>query len=178
MSTSAVPALAYCGKAPLLAEKVVKSLAARKKMVVGAESCTAGLASDFIASIPGASDVFWGCFVTYSADAKVKLLGVQEDQIEAHGLVSRPVALAMAEGALEKSGAFWAFSITGFAGPSGGSERAPVGTVWIGIAGRDGASGALRSDAKRFLFSGSRNEIREAAAVAALQEVLERVNRA
>jgi len=172
------PALAYLGQAPLLAEKVVRSLAARKKMIAAAESCTAGLASAFIASVPGASNVFWGSFVTYTADAKVKTLGVQEELIEQYGAVSRPVALAMAEAALEKSGAFWAFSITGFAGPDGGSVDVPVGTVWIGVAGRDGElADCLRSDARMFLFAGDRNEVREAAVTVALQEILEQINR-
>ena len=159
-----------------LAEDIVKVLSGRKKMICGAESCTAGLVSDFIASIPGASNVLWGSFVTYTVDAKVRMLGVPEELIKEHGVVSRPVALAMAEGALNKSGAFWAFSVTGFAGP-GGDDRVPVGTVWIGNAGRDGEpSGSLWSEAKRFVFSGSRNEVRRAAAAAVLQELLERIN--
>jgi len=159
-----------------LAEEIVKSLSARKKTIAAAESCTAGLASDFIARIPGASNVFWGSFVTYTADAKIRMLGVPEKLIKEHGVVSRPVALAMAEGALEKSGAFWAFSVTGFAGP-GGDGTVPVGAVWIAVAGRDGElSGSLRSEAKMHHFSGSRNEVREAAAAAALQELLERIN--
>jgi len=176
-----IPALAYTGLAPALAEDVVRCLAARKKMIAAAESCTAGLASDFIARVPGASNVFWGSFVSYTPDAKQKMLGVQAELLEKHGAVSRPVALAMAGSALEKSGAFWAFSITGFAGPDGG--ELPVGTVWVGIAGRDGRpldgkpSGCVYSDAKMFHFGGSRNEVREAAAAVALQELLERINR-
>jgi len=179
------PAALYLGRAPVLAEELVKTLTARKKMIAAAESCTAGLAADFIARIPGASNVFWGSFVTYTADAKIKMLGVPEKLIKEHGAVSRPVALAMAEGALEKSGACWAFSVTGLAGPGGDSgapmgtpagvpTEIPVGTVWIGIAGRGAAAGP---EAKVFLFSGSRNEIREAAAAVALQELLKRINR-
>ena len=168
---------AYLGRAPALAEELVKSLASRRKIIAAAESCTAGMASDFIARVPGASNVFWGSFVSYTPDAKLKMLGVQAALLEEHGAVSRPVALAMAEGALKKSGAFWALSVTGFAGPDGGSEAVPVGTVWIGIAGRDGEpSGAVHSTAKMFLFSGNRNEVREAAAAAALQEILERAD--
>ena len=97
-----------------------------------------------------------------------------QELIEKHGAVSRPIALAMAEGALEKSGACWAFSVTGLAGPDGDGSQAPVGTVWIGIARRDG-EGRLGSEAKRFFFPGPRNELRRAAAAAALQELLERV---
>ena len=172
---------AYMSRALSLAEELVKSLALKKETVAAAESCTAGLASDFIARIPGASNVFWGSFVSYTPDAKVRMLGVPEELIEKYGAVSRPVALAMAEGALKKSGAFWAFSVTGVAGP-GGDGGIPAGTVWIGLAsviapataGREG-EGSLWSEAKEFLFRGSRNEVREAAALAALQELLERV---
>jgi len=170
-----MPALAYFGRAQALAEEVVRSLAARKKKIAVAESCTAGLASDFITRVPGASNVFWGSFVTYTSDAKIKMLGVPEELIEAYGEVSRPVALAMAAGALEKSDASWTFSVTGIAGPGGGSAGVPVGTIWVAVAGRDGDYSW--SEAKKFFFVGGRNEVREAAAAIALQELLERINR-
>ncbi|MDR1804268.1 MAG: CinA family protein [Treponema sp.] len=157
-----------------IAEELIRLLTARGKMIALAESCTAGLAADMIARFPGASKVLWGSFVTYTADAKTRMLGVPKELIEAHGAVSRPVALAMAEGALERSGASWAVSITGLAGPGGeGAEGAPVGTVWIGLAGIAGAG--ARPEAKRFLFEGSRNEVRAAAATAALKKLLERI---
>jgi PncC family amidohydrolase len=165
------------GQGRILAERVVKSLCVQKKTIAAAESCTAGLAADFIARIPGASDVFWGSFVVYTVDAKVKMLGISEELIEKHGAVSQAVALAMAEEALNKSGASWAFSITGLAGPGGDGTLTPLGTVWIGTACRDReSSGFMRSEAKNFLFSGSRNEVREAAAAAALEEILELIN--
>jgi len=110
------------------------------------------------------------------ADAKTEMLGVSGDLIKKEGAVSRAVALAMAEGALKKSGASWAFSITGLAGPgkADGFDRdtseVPIGTVWIGIAGKE-----IQSEAKMFRFSGSRNEVRKAAAIAALKEVLESI---
>ena len=157
-----------------LAEEIVKSLAGRGELVA-AESCTAGLASSFIARVPGASKVFWGSFVTYTADAKVKMLGVPESLIKKNGAVSRPVALAMAEGALKKSGADFAFSITGLAGPDGDDSGLPVGTVWIGLAGCFGETANLLSEAALFRFSGLRNEVREAAAAAALEEVLKKL---
>jgi PncC family amidohydrolase len=170
---------------PETAEEIVRILASGGKMIAAAESCTAGLAADLIARIPGASRVFWGSFVTYMADAKTKMLGVSGELIKKEGAVSRAVALAMAEGAIKKSGASWAFSITGLAGPSGGladgradgkaeDSEVPVGTVWIGIAGKSGGN-EIRSEAKMFCFTGSRNEIREAAAKAALEEVLENI---
>jgi len=156
----------------------VESLGSRGETAAGAESCTAGLTADLITRIPGASKVFWGSFVSYTADAKIKMLGVSKELIEKHGEVSRPVALAMAEGALERSSAFWAFSVTGLAGPGGDSSGTPVGTIWIGVAGRDGkTSGPLRSEAKKFFFKGNRNEVREAAAIAALSELLKRIKK-
>jgi len=164
------------------AERIVKLLSARKETLAAAESCTAGLASDLIARISGASNVFWGSFITYTADAKIRMLGVSEELIAKYGAVSEAVALAMAEGALLKSGASWAFSVTGLAGPSGDgftggdSGVIPVGTVWIGLARRENEnSGQLRSEAKMFHFSGSRNEVRAAAAAAALEELLQRL---
>ena len=159
----------------------MKKLTARKETFAAAESCTAGLASDFIARIPGASDVFWGSFVTYTPDAKMKMLGVPEECIRQNGAVSRPVALAMAEGAIERSGASWAFSVTGLAGPGGDGSGTAVGTIWIGIARRvitrldENSRSSLRSRAKMYFFSGSRNEIREAAVAAAFGELLETI---
>jgi PncC family amidohydrolase len=153
-------------------------------MIAAAESCTAGLAADLIARVPGASRVFWGSFVTYSPDAKTRMLGVSGELLKKEGAVSRAVALAMVEGALEKSGASWAFSITGLAGPAGshaggmaGDSSAadvPIGTVWVGIAGKGGGKG-IQSGAKMFRFTGSRNEVREAAAKTALEEVLKKI---
>jgi len=152
------------------AEEIVKILTARGEIIVAAESCTAGLAADLIAGVPGASGVFWGSFVTYRAEAKTEMLGVSGDLIQKEGAVSRAVALAMAEGALKKSGASWAFSVTGLAGPTGEDSDVPIGTVWIGIAGKE-----MQSEAIMFRFTGSRNEVRKTAAAAALKEVLERI---
>jgi len=102
------------------------------------------------------------------------MLGVNRELIQKEGAVSRAVALAMAEGALKKSGASWAFSVTGLAGPTGDSFDVPIGTVWVGIASK--LSGKdMRSEAKMFSFTGSRKEVRETAAMAALEEVLERI---
>ena len=148
-------------------------------MIAAAESCTAGLAADLIVRVPGASRVFWGSFVTYSPDAKVSMLGLSGELLKKEGVVSRAVALAMAEGALEKSGASLAFSITGLAGPkadglAGDTSEVPIGTVWIGIAVKGGDNG-IQSGAKMFRFTGSRNEVRKAAAKAALEEVLKEI---
>jgi len=106
------------------------------------------------------------------------MLGISGDLIQKEGAVSRPVALAMAEGALKKSGASWAFSITGLAGPAGDPSPAmaavPIGTVWVGVA-RIGSCKEMRSEAKMFRFKGSRNIVRKTAAITALKEVLEMI---
>jgi len=159
---------------PEIAKELVRILASGGKSIAAAESCTAGLAADLIARVPGASRVFWGSFVTYSPDAKVRMLGVSGELLKKEGAVSRGVALAMAEGALKKSGASWAFSITGLAGPTGDASEVPIGTIWVGIAGKDSGK-EIQSEAKMFCFEGSRNEVRKAAAKAALEEVLERI---
>jgi PncC family amidohydrolase len=158
-----------------LAEEVIRRLCAGGKTIALAESCTAGLVADFLARIPGASKVFWGSFVTYMVDAKIKMLEVPEELIKTHGTVSRPVALAMAQEAIKKSGASLALSVTGLAGPEGDASGVPTGTVWIGIADCAGQSN-IHSEAKLFSFKGSRNEVREAAAATMLKEVLLRIN--
>ncbi|MCB1490860.1 MAG: CinA family protein [Rhodobiaceae bacterium] len=105
-------------------------------MLATAESCTGGLICAVLTEIPGSSDVVERGFVTYSNAAKTELLGVPADLIATHGAVSAPVARAMAEGALARSGADIAVSVTGVAGPGGGSAQKPVGLVYAGIAGK------------------------------------------
>ena len=159
----------FLGKAPLLAGELVKKLSLRGESIASAESCTAGLGAAHIAAIPGASMVLWGSFVCYGVESKHKMLGIPEDAIKAHGPVSRPIALAMAEAALEKSGASWAFSITGLAGPAADAYGSPVGTVWVGIACK---KNHIASYAVGFLIEGSRNDVRESAAAIAFNEIL------
>lgn len=109
-------------------------LAKRQGAIVAtAESCTGGLISGAITEIPGSSDIFDRGFVTYSNEAKMMMLGVPEELIQQHGAVSEDVALAMAQGALERSAANLAVSVTGIAGP-GGSEHKPEGRVCFGLA--------------------------------------------
>jgi nicotinamide-nucleotide amidase len=131
-----------------------------------AESCTGGLLGARLTEIPGSSDVFVGGVVTYANEMKTALLGVPPELIAAHGSVSEPVAAAMARGALERLAVPVAVSVTGIAGPAGGSESKPVGTVCFGFA-NDG-----RSETRRTVFPGSRHEIRARAAQAALFLVL------
>ncbi|WP_309489729.1 competence/damage-inducible protein A [Oceaniferula flava] len=117
-----------------LEQVLVRLLSEQGKKLALAESCTGGRIASRVTDVSGASQVFTHGFVTYANEAKVEMLGVPADVIERHGAVSEEVAIAMAEGALKSSGADIAASVTGIAGPTGGTEDKPVGTVWIGIA--------------------------------------------
>ncbi len=116
---------------------IVRLLTARKQTLALAESCTGGGISNRLTNVPGASAVLLAGLVTYSNDAKVKFLGVRAETLAVHGAVSEAVAREMAEGARRETGADYALSITGIAGPGGGSEVKPVGTVFIGFASAD-----------------------------------------
>jgi nicotinamide-nucleotide amidase len=129
-------------------------LRARHATVAVAESCTGGMLGARITSTPGSSDYFSGGFITYSNLLKSQLLGVSTETLERYGAVSSQTAEAMAAGARERTGATYAISITGVAGPDGGSEEKPVGLVYIGIAGPEGTVAVNR----RFL--GDRQRIR------------------
>ena len=114
-------------------------LRAAGSTLTAAESCTGGLFSQRITAVPGSSDYFLGAAITYSNALKTQLVGVPPGMIAEHGAVSEPVARAMAEGARRTLGSDWAVGITGVAGPGGGSEAKPVGTVHVAVAGpRDG----------------------------------------
>jgi len=149
----------------LVAEAREKSL-----RLVAAESCTGGLVAGAICSISGASDVFERGFVTYTNRAKSEMLGVPGDLIADHGAVSEPVARMMAEGALANSHAHVAVSITGIAGPGGGTPMKPVGTVHFAVA-RANRSLVHRHEA----FDG---QTREAAQLAAVRTALEMLREA
>ncbi|MGH7121226.1 MAG: CinA family protein [Acetobacteraceae bacterium] len=136
---------------------------AHQLLLASAESCTGGLIAAALTATAGASDVFERGFVTYSNAAKETMLGVPAELIGRYGAVSEPVARAMAEGALKNSAADLAVSVTGVAGPGGGSAETPVGLVWI-AAGRKGRAGI----AERHVFPGDRAAIRQASTAAAL----------
>ena len=131
-----------------------------------AESCTGGLIAAACTDLAGSSAWFERGFVTYSNAAKIDLLGVNADVIAQHGAVSEPVARAMAQGALAKSRAQVAVSVTGVAGPTGGSAAKPVGTVWFGFAISSGVVTETR------LFTGDRAAVREATVLHALQRLI------
>lgn len=123
---------------PLLAETIelVKRMAESGLKLATAESCTGGLVAGLVTEVPGSSAVLDRGFITYSNEAKAEMLGVPMVLITEHGAVSRPVAIAMAEGALARSRADIAVAITGIAGPGGGSAAKPVGTVHFACAAR------------------------------------------
>lgn len=123
-----------------LASQVLAAARAHGATIVTAESCTGGLVAAALTEIPGSSDVFDRGFVTYANAAKEVLVGVPRALLELHGAVSEPVARAMAEGALDRSGAHLAVAITGVAGPGGGSVGKPVGLVWFALAKRGAPS--------------------------------------
>ena len=118
---------------------IVRLLTERKATLALAESCTGGCIANRVTNVPGASAVLLAGLVTYSNAAKQKFLGVHADTLAQHGAVSEPVAREMAEGARRQSQADYALSITGIAGPSGGTPDKPVGTVFIGLAGPNGS---------------------------------------
>lgn len=120
------------------AEALLSDLRSRRMRLATAESCTGGLVAGLLTEIAGSSDVVECGFVTYSNEAKQELLGVSEDMLARHGAVSEPIARAMATGALVRSRAHVSVSITGVAGPGGGSMIKPVGLVHFGAAGRGG----------------------------------------
>ncbi len=149
------------------ARQVVLANRARGRRVAVAESCTGGLVSAAITAIPGSSDIFEIGFITYSNEAKMRTLRVAQNIIETFGAVSIATAWAMAQGALEQSSADIAVSITGVAGPDGGTDQKPVGTVVFARARRGADPEAVIADTKLFENTG-RGPIRIQAALVAL----------
>jgi nicotinamide-nucleotide amidase len=140
------------------AEALLAACRAQGATLATAESCTGGLIAACLTAIAGSSDVVERGFVTYSNEAKAELLGVPSGLIAAQGAVSRQVAAAMAEGALAHSRASLALSVTGVAGPGGGSAAKPVGLVFLGGARRGGGTAMVRE----CRFPGDRAAVREA----------------
>ena len=151
-----------------LAQSVIDTATADGTMVAVAESCTGGLISAALTDIPGASAVLDRGFITYSYEAKSELLDVDPDIIVDLGAVSAPVAEAMAEGALTHSRADIAVSVTGIAGPGGGTEDKPVGLVWFALARR----GSVVHSKHHIFDNRSREGVRNSAVETALQFLL------
>jgi nicotinamide-nucleotide amidase len=144
---------------------VLDLLRAQGLTLATAESCTGGLVAARLTEVPGSSDVFLGAIVAYSDEVKAAQLGVPEALLAQYGAVSAEVAAAMAHGARARLGADVAVSVTGIAGPGGGTDEKPVGLVFLHAAGH---SGEL---ARRLDFPGDRETIRQRSAVAALHLV-------
>lgn len=140
------------------AANIISRYAARGMKIVTAESCTGGLIAAALTEIPGASAVVERGFISYSNDAKVELLGVMPELLQISGAVSADAAEEMAQGALDFSRAHVALSVTGIAGPDGGSPLKPVGLVFFGLATKAGTRMHYRAQ-----FSGDRTQIRQQA---------------
>ncbi len=148
------------------AEALLAACRSKGVMLATAESCTGGLIAAALTAIAGSSDVVDRGFVTYSNEAKNQMIGVPMALIESHGAVSEPVAAAMAEGALARSQAGIAVSVTGVAGPGGGSVDKPVGLVCFGLARTD-----KPVFSQRLVFPGDRGAIRAATVAYAFQMI-------
>jgi nicotinamide-nucleotide amidase len=151
-----------------LAERLQGICLGRGLTVAVAESCTGGLVADAITDIAGSSGYFAGGIVSYSNEAKEQLLDVPGAILAAHGAVSAQVARAMAEGARARFAADVAASVTGIAGPDGGSDAKPVGLTYVAVADPDGV------DVRRFVWQGDRSANKQSSAAAVLELLLER----
>ena len=146
----------------------LQDLALERDLPVGtAESCTGGLIGHTLTGISGSSAYYRGGVISYSDELKADLLGVPERLLEDHGAVSEAVAVAMADGSRERLGVDYAVSVTGVAGPGGGTETKPVGLTWVAVAGPRGAR------ARRHQWHGARSSNKEHSAAAALELLLE-----
>ena len=162
--TGRVSAYAYGEDDADLAAVVLDKCRASGLKLAVAESCTGGMLGERLTSIPGSSEVFLGGVIAYHDDVKRNMLGVRGEDIERYGAVSEQVALQMASGVRDKLGADVGVSVTGIAGPGGGTAEKPIGLVWIAVH-------ASEAKARRFHVGGDRAEIRQRAAQAALEMV-------
>jgi nicotinamide-nucleotide amidase len=150
------------------AKEVIALLTDKKLSIATAESCTGGLVAAALSGVPGASETLYGGFITYSNPAKTKLIGVPSRMIRDHGAVSAQVARAMADGGRSTARADVCISVTGIAGPTGGSEKKPVGLVYLACATHEGTTVIER----RFGAIG-RDEVRARSVEAALELVID-----
>lgn len=155
---------------PDLVERLATALRADSLVLATVESCTGGLLGGAITTLAGSSDFYAGGFVTYTNALKQSCVGVRQSTLDQFGAVSTQTALEMAVGGAARTGADLAISITGIAGPGGGSEQKPVGTVWICVASNDG-----QADTRRFLFPGDRAAVRAQSVAAALSMAIQRL---
>ena len=148
--------------------EIIEKLIEKKIVVSTAESCTGGMIASAITDVPGSSTIFGYGMVTYSNEAKRMILGVKKETLDRVGAVSEETAFEMAKGLKRVSGADVAVSVTGIAGPGGGSEQKPVGLVYMGLAKGE------EIFVKKNLFSGSRDEIRRQTVNTALNFIAEK----
>jgi len=160
--------MSAAGRFDAIARAVLDACRAKRIMLATAESCTGGMIAASLTDISGSSDVVDRGFVTYSNEAKMEMLGVSTATLDAHGAVSRETALEMAAGALAHSRAGIALSVTGVAGPGGGSADKPVGLVWFGLAMKGGQPIAER----RLFEDRGRAFIRQSSVQTALEMAL------
>ena len=160
--TEALGTAVFATHGETMEEVIADMLSARGKTLAVAESCTGGLIAMRLTEVPGSSSYFLEGAVTYSNDAKIRVLGVSEQTLIEHGAVSLQTAEAMAAGMRDRAGTDFAISVTGIAGPDGGSEEKPVGTVFIGYSDKD------KTKSMKFLFPGDRELIRWRSSQAAL----------
>lgn len=154
-----------------LAAETVTALVERGLTVATAESCTGGLICGALTAVSGSSAAVYGGFVTYANEAKIAMIGVPFGTLRQHGAVSKPVAIAMAEGALATAGTHLAVAVTGIAGPDGGSAEKPVGTVHFAIATENGTTHMKK------VFAGlDRDGVRHATVLQALSMLLTAAN--
>jgi PncC family amidohydrolase len=153
-----------------LAERLGAACVASGATIATVESCTGGLVGHLITEIPGSSAYYRGGFVTYSNELKQQSVGVPMDVLQAHGAVSAQTAVAMAVGGRERTGADLAVSVTGIAGPDGGTDAKPVGLTYVAVADPVGVA------VRRFLWTGDRSDNKRRSAQAALELLLERLD--
>lgn len=152
-----------------LEEQVVKLLQEKKIKISTTESCTGGFLAGTIVNVSGASEVFDEGYITYSNEAKHKILGVKEETLDKYGAVSEETAKEMALGCAKASNAHIAIGITGIAGPTGGTKEKPVGLVYMGCYYQETVK------VKKFIFSGDRSQVRSQSVEEALKFILERL---
>jgi len=144
---------------------LVEILKQKKLMISTAESCTGGLIAKLITDIPGSSELFIGGVISYSNEMKMKWLGVKLVTLEKYGAVSEQTVSEMLSGIIQQTGTDMAVAVSGIAGPTGGTPEKPVGTVFIGVAIKD------QKLVNKFLFKGSREEVRIQSAMRALEMI-------
>lgn len=163
---------------PTIEQRVGAALRDREETLAVAESCTGGLVGSRITDVPGSSDYFDRSVVTYSYDAKRELLAIDREALDEYGAVSEPVARQMARAVRDTANTTWGLATTGIAGPSGGTDEKPVGTMFVGVAyaGKWG-SGDSYAVVHRHEVDGDRKEIKSEFATQALGNLLEQIER-